>query len=257
MPATYAHYRFGQMVSAALTGERARAVRHFQQLFDVGTHGPDPFFYFNPLLHTRTGQLGKTFHHQSGKVFFEHAARIYRQAPSEGSLSYLYGLLSHYALDSHCHPVVNAVAAEGKVGHTELETEFDRYLLTVDGKIPACHFDLSDRIRLTRGECATAAAYFPPTSPTAIGMCVRHMAWVNHALAGKNRERLEKIFRLGGRSAAQMVMSRDPNPNCQYLNEPLLALYEKAMADYPILADQLTDCIENEKPLGEEFAPTF
>lgn len=257
MPASYAHYRFGGTAAAALSGEAAKAVRHFRQLFDVGTHGPDLFFYFNPLMHTKIGSLGKTFHCQSGKVFFENAVRVYREAPSEGSLSYLMGLLSHYALDSLCHPLVCAVAEEGKIGHTELETEFDRYLLTLDGKTPACTYDVSRHMRLTRGECATAAAFFEPASAFAVGMCVRHMAWVNHTLTWKKRDRLEKLFRIAGPHASQMVMLQHPNHNCLHLDEPLMAQYEKAQERYTVLAAQLLAYMQNDTPLGEEFAPTF
>lgn len=257
MPSSYAHYRFGQAVLPALPAEVGKTVRRFRQLYDVGLHGPDLFFYYNPLMRTKIGALGRSFHAQSGQEFFGNAARLLWEAPTEGGTAYLYGVLAHYALDSACHPLIKSAAAEGKIGHSELETEFDRFLLDMDGKRPPCRQDLGEYIRLTRGESATVSGFYPPAGQAAIAAAVRHMRQVNHVLAGKNRKLLERMFRIAGPGPAQMVMPQRVNYRCSYLDEPLLALYEEAEERYPLLAEKLTACLKEKTLPGEEFAPAF
>ena len=136
MPANYAHYRFGKQLLSGMCPNDRRSIQRFRRLYDMGLHGPDIFFYYNPLIKTATGQLGGVFHAQSGQEFF---ARVCAQAGSEAGRVYLLGLLGHYCLDSLCHPYVEKKDADGSARHVELESEFDRYLLEADGVAPAPH----------------------------------------------------------------------------------------------------------------------
>ena len=108
MPANYAHYRFGKQLLSGMCPNDRRSIQRFRRLYDMGLHGPDIFFYYNPLIKTATGQLGGVFHAQSGQEFF---ARVCAQAGSEAGRVYLLGLLGHYCLDSLCHPYVEKTVA--------------------------------------------------------------------------------------------------------------------------------------------------
>lgn len=257
MPSSYAHYRFGQLVLPRISGEAGKAVRHFPQLFNVGLHGPDIFFYYNPVFHTKIGELGSRFHRQSGQEFFGHAAATLRANLSEGGIAYLYGVLGHYALDSVCHPIVNDAASQGMCGHVELETEFDRYLLMQDGRLPPHLQDCSSHLHLTSGERVTAAQFYAPAGPYAVGWSVRSMRIVTHALASPNRQRLNRIFRIAGEHASQMVMLPHANQKCAPLNEVLMAHYNAALERFPILSEQLAAALKDGRPLGADFAPSF
>ena len=169
MPSIYAHSRFAQQAAGTLPEHLQLSVKRFRQLYDVGCYGPDFFFFYQPLFKTRMGQLGRQYHRMTGKEFFEGAAEHLRQAPSEGGQAYLYGVLCHYVLDSACHPLIRSVSAEGCPGHTELETEFDRHLLTKDGRVPAHRQNLGRNLRLTWGGCVTVSGFYPPaTAYTAV-----------------------------------------------------------------------------------------
>lgn len=255
MPASYAHDRFGAMAFATLPQDVKRTVQRFRQLYDVGLHGPDLFFYYQPFFHTRMGALGTKYHRNSGRAFFETAAARLREAPSEGAKAYLFGVLAHFALDSACHPLVCRTAKEGKIGHTELETEFDRHLLTLDGKEPACNQDLGTKMHLTWGECVTVSQFYPPATAYTIRQSVIHMRLVNRVLAMKNRQLLRKGFSLGGE--AEMVMTELPNTNCMHLDKVLTELFDGALARYPEMARQLKEHIEKQSPLGADFAVDF
>ena len=255
MPSFYAHARFGRQASQSIP-EQALPQR-FPQLFHVGCFGPDFFFFYLPMFITKMGALGSRYHRQSGKAFFETAAERLRQNPSEGGRAYLYGVLCHYALDSVCHPLICQASAQGNPGHTELETEFDRYLLTKDGKVPAHQQNLGRSMRLTWGECLTVSGFFPPASAYTVRVGVGSMSLTCRAMSMKNRSLLHTILRLGGESGAQLEMATRPNHRCAQYIQPLEQLYGQALERFPILASQLEDLLENGTPLGPEFEAAF
>lgn len=257
MPSAYAHYRFGREALSRLPRDLSRMLQRFPQLYNMGLQGPDFFFYHNPLMHTATGALASHYHSQSGKEFFENSLRILKGSPSEGARAYLYGVLGHYCLDSVCHPTVKAIAAEGKIGHMELETEFDRFLFEKDGKLPADTQSMARYLKLTRGECVTVAQFYPPAAPGAVNASVRHMAWVDRLATAKNRKLAAALMGVGGEIGRQMVKAQFANENCSHLDEPLLALYTQALETYPVLAAQLTEAMEKGTPLDDAFSPVF
>lgn len=257
LPSIYAHSRFGDQAAQMLPEHLRMTAQRFRRLYDVGCYGPDFFFFYQPLFKTKMGALGSQFHKMTGKAFFEAAAAHLRQAPSEGGQAYLYGVLCHYALDSACHPLICGTSAQGIVGHTELETEFDRHLLTKDGKVPAHRQNLGRKTRLTWGECVTVSGFYPPATAYTVRQGVGVMALVCRALTMKNRKLLQALFKLGGEHASQMVMYTRQNHRCAQLIEPLEQLYEEALARYADMASQLSRCLENGDPLGPEFDAAF
>ena len=150
MPTTYAHDLFGKEVYKKLPSDMKALIRRYGDLYRIGLHGPDILFYYNPIMDTPVGQLGHSYHTWSGQKFFEQACK---QADSEAARAYLYGLLGHYCLDSLCHPCVNRLVDIGEVRHIALESQLERRLLAADGELSPATFDMSGRLRLTRGEC--------------------------------------------------------------------------------------------------------
>lgn len=260
MPSHYAHYRFGTQVISGMPPEVSRSIRRFRQLYDVGLHGPDFLFYHNIFYRDPIVELGSKVHNQTGQDFFTRVCKHLRLEPNEAAMAYLYGVLAHYCLDAACHPYVCALDAEGAAGHAEIETEFDRYLLTQDGKRPAHTFDCSPHMRLTRGECVTVADFYPPVTPAAVNRSVKSMASAVKFLAsppGFRRNLLEGSVRLTGDKFARHMMSRSPNPKCVHLNADLMDLYGQAQENYPRMTEALTAHMSHGAPLGELFEPTF
>lgn len=257
MPSIYAHSRFGEAAAKLLPEQLRLPVQRFRRLYEVGCYGPDIFFFYQPIFKTKMGALGSAYHKKSGKEFFENAAASLRENPSEGGRAYLFGVLCHYALDSVCHPFIKEKSESGIPGHVELETEFDRHLLTEDGRLPAHLQNTGLKDRLTWGECITAAGFYPPATAYTVRIGVGTMSLVLRALSMKNRKLLQSMFRLGGEYAAQLVMHSRPNHRCSELLEPLEQLYQQSLERYPILAEQLLRCLETGEPLGEEFEASF
>ena len=257
MPSTYAHYRFGTEAVRLLSKEAQLAVARFRSLYDVGLHGPDIFFHYNIFWHTAVGDLGNSMHRMTGQEFFSQACKRQRMHPSEAGMAYLYGFLGHYALDSVCHPFINGIAEQGEIGHVELESEFDRFLLDVDHKVPPHRQDLSKHIHLTRSECVTASYLLPPTTPGNIHRATRNMALNVHLLSTVNPALTAKALAHMGKDIRDQQMPQQPNQNCAYLDGDLHRLYRQALERYPILVQQMEAHIRDRSPLGEEFSKDF
>lgn len=257
MPSGYAHLKFGRESLPRLQKDARYLAQHFGQLFEVGLQGPDLFFYYNPVFRTEIGALGHRFHMQSGKEFFGNAIVRLRQHPSDGARAYLYGVLGHYCLDSVCHPYVRDTAALGKIGHTEMETEFDRFLMERDGIAKPHMHSLHAHYRLTRGECATAALFYATATSAAVRACSRNMIWISRMTANQHRKLVKTVLGFGGKVGLEMLMGEGPNPNCVQTNGMLIQLYRQAQERYPRLMDQMTRSISTGEPLGADFEPCF
>lgn len=257
MPSVYAHYRFGAQLIAKMPPKTQRTVRRFRQLYDMGLHGPDILFYQSLLP---GGKLRDKFHAQTGSAFFERICRNIRLRPSEGARAYLYGVLAHYALDCLSNPFIHRVSQEKKISEDVIITEFDRFLLNMDGKKPPHLQDLSGHIKLTPGECDTVAAFYPNIRPGAVGKCVEHMAQVTHLLSlpqGQQRQWVDKGMQLVLPKLAGRVMAIHPNRDCAALNPSLLRLYDMAADRYPVLLEQLHAHLRGNAPLGPDFSVPF
>ena len=75
MPTTYAHYRFGCDVLAAMPTDLREIVEKHRQLFDFGVHGPDLLFYDKPFSSTRINAIGYASHERTGADFFAQAVK--------------------------------------------------------------------------------------------------------------------------------------------------------------------------------------
>ena len=160
MPSTYAHRRFGADVLALLPdGLRATLEQH-RELYDIGLHGPDLMFYYKALQSNPVNRLGNTMHEQKGEVFFTRARTVVENAPNkDAALAYALGFVCHFALDSTCHPYVEAYVRESGVGHCEIETEFDNALMREDGLDPIKFFTAS-HIKPSRERAEVIAPFY-------------------------------------------------------------------------------------------------
>lgn len=257
MPANYAHYRFGAQRLAQMEPEVRRVVKRHRQLYDIGLHGPDIFFYHNVFVQDDVVRLGYQLHHFSGKTLITRLAKHLRLEPSEPALAYLYGLLAHYCLDSHCHPMIRAVTAGGEIGHVQLETEFDRFLLVEDGKTPPSTHFTGQHLKLTDAECEVVATVYGSVTAADVKRSVNNMATVARLIATPKGGLRTAAKKTVGKRFSQYLMYDEPDPACAHLNDSLMALYNAAAADFPELERQITVYLTCGVPLGDEFAPTF
>jgi len=260
MPSNYAHYRFGAAMLGVMPGDVRRTAKRYRRLYDVGLHGPDLFFFYDPLRRNPFSAMGRRIHHQSGREFFGRVCRSLRLDPSEEAEAYLYGALCHYALDAACHPFVVEQDKQGIADHFEIETEFDRFLLEKDGKIPPENQDLSMHLMLEPGDYAAVTRFYPDVTEKAVARSIKNMARITRLLAirGKvKRELVQNTLGLAGVEYRGFMMTAGPNPQCCALNEPLLKLYSRAQEQFPELLLQLCAHLTYNAPLGTDFTATF
>lgn len=258
MPSVYAHYRLGVELLLTMPADARRTIQRFRSLFEVGLHGPDIFYYGSPMLKAKTGFLGIKFHEQTGREFFQRVCRMARLERSEAAQAYLYGTLCHYLLDTLCHEFIAQQTVDAS--HGEIETEFDRFLLETDGKVPPCSQDLSPHLSLTLGECETVAKFYAPASAGEIRRCLRSMASTVKFLAmpeGARRTVVEKGLKLVAPVFSGMVMPLSANPRCAHLDGPLLACYEQAVKQFPEMLSQLQAHMTYNALFGQEFDRIF
>lgn len=253
MPSAYAHYRFGGQVVNRVSG-RELLQRH-RRLFDSGLQGPDFFFYYLPMFKTDIRRLGTVFHKMSGKEFFGKCVGVLRKHPSRQAEAYLFGLLGHYALDSKCHPYVEEHTWAGDCGHVELETEFDRMLLELDGKNPPHRQDLSRLAKATRADCGYMAPFFPPATPAQIHTGFETYRMVQKTLASSLRYPIHGVMTVLG--YGELTMTKKQNGKVAPLIPGLMERYQSALELYPKLHDSLRRAIDHGEPLCEEFAEPF
>lgn len=254
MPANYAHYRFGKLALPNLPAAERQCIGRFRRMYDIGLHGPDILFYYNPIMDTPVGQLGHSYHTHSGQLFFPEACR---QADSEAARAYLYGLLGHYCLDSLCHPYINRLVDIGEARHIALESQLERRLLLMDGNPSPQTFDMSKRLRLTRGECMTVAQFYPPATGANISRSIKLMSACTRFLASPKREQREKLLRRIKPELCDILIPATEDEELTLYVDELLQLYAQALERYPRMVEQLTAHMETGTELGEDFAPSF
>lgn len=260
MPSGYAHYRFGTQILSMMPADVRGPILRHRALFDMGLHGPDFLFFHHFLKKTALYQLGSDYHEKSGQDFFAQACNYVKEHPSEGAYSYLYGLLAHYCLDSGCHPFVYDMTDDTDLSHSELETEFDRYLMQLDGIKKPHETNISRHMKLKKEEYALVAGFFPEASSKDVTHCIRNMALSQQLLTiptPLGHGVVVTFTWVAGGNTSGKVMTVGPNPKCDHLNKKLLGLYEQALVKFPSLLEQLNHHMAYGEPFGADFKANF
>ena len=257
MPSTYAHYRMGCRVIPRLDPEIQFFIRSNRHMYELGLHGPDFLFFNDPVRKDRLYHLGSIIHKAPGRAFFESAREQLRRKPSPKGLAYVYGVLAHFAVDSLCHPFINRKALEGIAGHTEMESEFDRWLLEQDGKPYTAHIARHLRID-SPAEAAQIARFYPELPPQKVKACFRNYRFIMDfctAPPGLRRSLIGTgVF---SNMANEFMMTTTANLRCETLTPEINARYRQAEDGFPALIRQFQSFLTRGTPLGPEFDRDF
>lgn len=260
MPTTYAHWRFGCDCIETLPEELKKTVNDNRELFDIGVHGPDIFFY--DLLHKEIADYGHMMHSQSAKTFFAQAAKTYQQYDDdkEAMLSYLLGFLSHFTLDSQCHGYVNRKDDLFKeLTHNKIETEFDAHLMRLDNKDVA-RTDRSESLKPSHRNSAIISRFFPHSEKQIYTAISAHRTIISFLVCkrGFKRRTLNRLLRqLNFDKHADLLVQTKEDPLCKDANLRLTKLKDYALELYPKLVNELMDDINNGAELGAYFDNIF
>ncbi|BCN30573.1 zinc dependent phospholipase C family protein [Anaeromicropila herbilytica] len=233
MPGTYAHYTFGEEVLNNLNGEVKSIIKQNHTLYDIGLHGPDILFFYKPYTFNYVNQRGMNLHKKSGNEFFIKANKMLKNAKeSDSAKAYLFGFVCHYMLDSECHPYVNQKEKLSKISHSEIETEFERYMMAknhLDPMFykPTKHLMINERY----AECISN--FFPGISSEKIMQSIKSMKFYVDLF---NAPRIWKgnilhfiTKPIDQNKVSGLFMTRKENPACIDSNLVLEKLYQKSI----------------------------
>ncbi len=216
MPATYAHYVFGKKVYHKLPENLRQKIREGKDAFLLGLHGPDLLFYYYPFQKNRVNQYGVAMHKELAACFFDRGRICYRKDPDPALRAYLYGFLCHFVLDNECHPFVNLYMEEKGLGHLTIETEFDRYLMALDGHEPLNYVPIHHLVsrRHTRRQIARM---FDGITSRQIAVCILQFRMVIALFVCRNpikRVALRMVSRVTGQdnSIGGLIMDGRVHP---------------------------------------------
>ncbi len=261
MPSTYAHYVMGRDLLRRYSPEVKDVLRNNLKIYQIGLHGPDILFYYKPLAKNPIRQLGGAIHDRPGTEFFGNAGRVVNStdSPEERNrrLSYALGFVGHFALDSMCHGYVEKKLTVSGVTHSEIEVEFDRYLMLKDGLNPVTHH-LTGHIHPTDENARIMALFFDDVSSREAKTAIRSFVTYNGLLVAPNdmkRLLIYSVLAASGnyRGMHGMVVNKKPNPKCEDSNLRLEKLMKKAEELCLELSDNFLSFANGE----EEFLPWF
>ena len=262
MPTTYTHDLFGKKVYHRFSKEMQQVIRTHKDLYRIGLHGPDIFFYH--LFYRKMYQYGIRMHHQTAAPFFEKALEKVRTEQDFALLAYLLGFGCHYLLDTACHPYINEVAAKGWISHTLLEKELDRTLMLETGKDPRRYYP-SDGIVPEKAYGKIIQKAFPCFSWQSIVVSLRMMKWLTNAMVcddgGKRRKRVKSISRILGKKNQSAILDYLMTPVPVEESRPYVAqvqeLYRQTLLKAPDFLEELYRLSKKENSLSSEWNRTF
>ena len=260
MPAGYAHYRFGTQILPQLPADARKVLLRHRAIFDIGVQGPDFLFFHSFFKKTHLYRLGNQYHEASGRDFFTQMCAHTAAQPTEENQAYLAGLLTHYCLDSGCHPFVYAATEDSDNGHSELETEFDRYLMALDGIKKPHETNISRSLKLKKEEYEVVAGFYPESTVPEVTHCIRNMRLSQQLLTIPTTLGHHVVvtftWAAGGNTSGK-VMTIGPDPRCDHLDNKLLELYNQALSRFPALLEQLNHHMDYGEPFGDDFKANF
>lgn len=237
MAAAYTHYRFGQTVLAGLPEAYQELITEALPYFHLGLQGPDILFFYQFYRANPIARQGYALHDVSGCEFFSRMADILdSKKDSEdyrGALSYVYGCLCHFALDSTVHAYIDAYAEQHPVDHLGIETEFDRMMMARDGRSPVF---TSKTGSLLADERIAAAChdFYSEVDEREFLSAIRNMKFVDRMMMADNpvkRLMVRAVLRAAGfhDKYSGLMMTYRPNPHCRESNHTLIQLYKQAL----------------------------
>ena len=200
MPSFWTHAAFAWECHQLLThlhesgmpvGGSASAILHCPHPFYTGMQGPDLFFFYPPTALGRI-RLSSLLHTKRTASLLCSLLEIAHSFPPEDrpcALSYAWGFLGHYLLDSATHPFVYAHAgthrsAKNLCAHNALESDLDGWSVRRSLGVSICHLPRPNSYQLTKKERRILSSLFSQTvgevwglslSPALVGRAFRSM----------------------------------------------------------------------------------
>lgn len=258
MPTTYAHWRFGQECYLTMPSEYQSIINKYRNLYDLGVHGPDIFFY--DLRNKEISQYGGGIHKRPAKELFSRFKQTYeKHKEKEAMMAYILGFLTHFALDCYCHSYVYRKVEVSKVSHNKVEAEYDSFLMMEEGKNPNV-VNRSESLKPDEYTDKIISYFFKPTIKQ-ISYCTRmqkNIISFTLCRSSFKRSALKKLMnRINKSDYADLICDDDEFELCKDSNQRLRKLQTKSLRDFPNLMNNLLGFFQGKNELDELFNHTF
>ncbi len=259
MPAFYAHHSFGDKVYKRLSGELKNTVESHRPQFDIGLQGPDLFFFYRPYCSNAVTRYGNAVHAESALPFFKRAVASVSIRDSN-EYAYLLGFICHFILDSECHPYIDEMIKTTGVSHIEIEEEFEKHMLRLDGK-DALGYPIW---KLVPTDTATAVAILPFYDVTLeeIKKSLSGLRFVKKLFTAPSPIKqavINNIIKAVGKydQYKGLMNQRIDNPACIETNNGLSKRLEDAVGIAADMIVSLNESLLNGTEINKRFDRTF
>ncbi|MCL2285092.1 MAG: zinc dependent phospholipase C family protein [Firmicutes bacterium] len=243
MPGFLTHYIAGQAVLNSAEPDIQKIIAKDERLYNLGTQGPDIFFYYFPgIIRKRSRDIGGQMHKNDLGLFIARMAHLAKKAAGDERdliFAYTAGIVMHYMIDVHSHPYVyakvyneNATGIKNSADHRAFETAIDIALLKlVSGKKPA-DYSQWELIRAEAEHLIVAAkamsrviklVYDRTIPPQDVYRAMRHMIQLTRLLRSRKGRRkkwtaLVENLTVGEPLFSSMVHEQEVDEATDYLN---------------------------------------
>lgn len=261
MPATYAHWRFGNDCLKTLPQDIANIVNKHRDVFNYGTQGPDIFFFYKAILPNEVNKYGSNFHRKPCKEIL----RIFKEGYSktkdkDSALSYIIGFICHFNLDSHCHNYIEKACDETVFTHARIETQFEKRLMIKDGKDPI-KTRLSSIFHPTKAIASTISDLYGHYDDKIVYRSIVDYSKCLDLLKYDNKIKRNFIINLMKKAKAEnflgLLMNNEEYIGIETILLRLEKLYEKALKRYQELAVNVYNYINDKEELNDFFNRTL
>ncbi len=245
MPNIITHVLFARELEEKLNDEAKQWIQHNHALYEIACNGPD-FLYFHGVTPTnlkkksKVRTLGKYCHRKEVNAFFKSCLNVIRQETDnevkKDEITYVMGLISHWALDAITHPYIFYRTGSGNAistfRHHKIESILDAIMLKVKEEktikdfkaYEICQVDIHDVKAIARLYVKGASrVYDLEIKPHQILEALNDWEVVQKALYDQNGTKLkgfakvEEVLKLNGLISA-MIIPDSPNDPCDVCN---------------------------------------
>lgn len=263
MPTTYAHYKFGDEIVNSLPNNLKEIINKNREVFDIGVHGPDIFFYYKFLNKNDVSDFGFGMHRLGAKPFFEKCKEVYNSHDEKAAmLSYMLGFLTHFTFDSTAHGYVDRKKEVSLISHNRIESQYDQHLMKLDGLNPVKNNRTSSIVPSEKS--ARIISYFFDFDEKVVLETIKGLKLVVGVLlyAPLSIERkfkyelLKKIMPKDNDFKDIIVVDKE-DEECKDSNIRLDKLKKQAFDLYPLLLNNFLNYLNNKEELNDYFNHNF
>lgn len=258
MPTSYAHWAFGRECIKKMPNNLQQIVQEHRDIFDLGVHGPDIFFY--DLLHKQVPHYGAQIHSIPASVFFKKCKEVLSTHEEKAEmLAYIMGFLTHFTFDSTAHGYVERKRESAGISHNKVEAQFDRYMIELDGR-KSNLVDRAESLNPNKDNARIISYFFTYDKKTVLRTC-KWQKFVVHTLSSispKKQAFFQKLlWKLGANDYADLFVGFEEEDVCRDSNLRLYKLSNKALKLFPSLMKNLLNYFNDKEQLNEYFEHDF